>query len=451
MKIQVGKKQIPRRAIVISVVVLPTILWAIWYGLFDLKNRPIVVTGTIQAKEIPVGSKVGGRLLKVMVQEGQMVAAGQALVEFDVPELDARRKQLCAQIAQDEAHLLELKNGPRLAEIDKARAAESQHMANWQMLKNGYRLEDVSKTRALRKEAERNLALLVAGYRKEEITQSKELMEQAKVHLDFAEKDTARYKLLASQGAVSTRDADDADTKMASARELYQAAQANYQKMKAGPRLDEIRAARERLNAAAAQESMMLRGPRSEEIEMAKQQYLQSKHTRALLEQGTRYEQVRHAEAKLLQAKAVLAELDAQLKDRTVLAPCNAEVSVMDLHAGEIIPANKTLATLTRLDTIWTRVYLPERELARVRIGQEVTVKVDAYRKRSFTGKIVQIPGVAEFTPRNVQTPEERSAQVFGLKINIDNRDLVLRGGMNAEVTLPPVEGPWTTLARLKL
>jgi multidrug resistance efflux pump len=451
MAIRIGTKEVPVNALVISVLFLPVFGWAVWYGFLELRNRPIVVTGTIQAKEIPVASKVGGRLCKVLVQEGQMVAAGQVLVEFDVPELEARRKQLCAQVSQDEAQLLELKNGPRLAEIGKAKAAEMQLLANWQMLQNGYRQEDVNKARSLRKEAERNLALLVTGYRKEEITQSQELMEQAKAHLDFAEKDFARYKLLASQGAVSTRDADDADTKMASARDLYQAAQANYQKMKAGPRLDEIRAARERLNVASAQESMMVRGPRPEEIEMAKQQYLQAKHGRILLEQGTRYEQINRAEAKLQQAKAVLSELDAQLKDKTVVAPCNAEVSVMDLHAGEIIPANKTVATLTRLDTIWTRVYLPERELARVRIGQEVTVKVDAYRKRSFKGKIVQIPGVAEFTPRNVQTPEERSAQVFGLKINIDNAEFILRGGMNAEVTLPPVEGPWTTLARSRL
>lgn len=81
-------------------------------------------------------------------------------------------------------------------------------------------------------------------------------------------------------------------------------------------------------------------------------------------------------------------------------------------------------------------------------MGQVIKIKADAFPSRSFDGKIVQIPSVAEFTPRNVQTAEERSAQVFGLKIKIDNKERLLRGGMNAEITLPPVQGPFTQIAR---
>jgi HlyD family secretion protein len=120
----------------------------------------------------------------------------------------------------------------------------------------------------------------------------------------------------------------------------------------------------------------------------------------------------------------------------------------MDLHSGEVIAPQKSIATLTRLDEVWTRAYVPEKELGRVRVGQNVEVRVDAFPNKSFKGKIVQIPSVAEFTPRNVQTADERSAQVFGLKITIANKEHLLRGGMNATISLPPADQPYQSVAR---
>jgi multidrug resistance efflux pump len=378
-------------------VLVPLSVWGLWQGLQNVVGRPIVVTGTIQAKEIPVASKVGGRIGRVLAQEGQLVAPGQALVEFDVPELEAKREQLKASIAEGEARLLELKNGARPQEIEKARAAANEALANWRILKE--------------------------GYRQEEIRRAKEVAEKARVELDWAHRETQRFMSLADMGAVSRRDAEEFEAKQLAARNTYEAALRDYERMKHGPRADEIEAARQR--------------------------YLQARATLELLETGTRFEQIEQARAKVDELKAALAEVEAQLNERRIVSPAEAEVSVMDLHAGEVIPANKSIGTLTRLDNIWTRVYLPERELGRVRIGQEVAVKVDAYPGKEFRGKVVQIPGVAEFTPRNVQTPEERSNQVFGLKVVIDNKDRLLRGGMNAEVVLPPPpHDRWQTMAR---
>ncbi len=82
-------------------------------------------------------------------------------------------------------------------------------------------------------------------------------------------------------------------------------------------------------------------------------------------------------------------------------------------------------------------------------MGQAVKVRVDAFPNKEFRGHVVQIPSVAEFTPRNVQTAEERSAQVFGLKVAIENKERLLRGGMNAEIELPPLEGPLASLAKV--
>lgn len=443
------KKQSTKRpAIILAAVGIPVVAWVVHNTFFDINHRPILVTGTIQAKEIPVSSKIGGRISKVLVAEGQEVKKGDVLVEFEAPELEAKRLQLQASIDRSRAQLEELKNGPRKSEIEKARAVAGQAYANWKMLENGYRKEDVAKATASRGEAQANFDLLKRGYRSEEVRQAKAMMDQAKIQLDFQQQDADRYQALSKQGAVSKRDALDLKSKGEAAEEAYNAAKQAYQKMTAGPREEEIRSAEHRLATARAQEEMMRRGPRSEEIEAARQQYLSAKESLNLLEQGTRKEQIAQADAQLKQSEGMLKELDAQLAERQVVAPVDAEVSVMDLHPGAVFTAQQAVATLTKLDEIWTRVYIPERELGRVHVGQDVDLKADAFPNKTFNGKVVQIPSVAEFTPRNVQTAEERSAQVFGLKITIENKQHLLRGGMNAEITIPPVEQPFERVAR---
>ncbi len=416
---------------------------------FDVRRQSINVTGTVQAKEVPVASKIGGRIARVCVQEGQEVKAGAPIVEFEVPEMEAKRKQLEAEVAASQSKFEQLKNGPRAGEIEKARAQASEAMEHYRLLKTGNRLEDIDKARSQRLEAESNFKLLEQGYRGEDIKQAKAQLDQAQTQLDFAQKDCQRYEFLATKGAVSKRQADDAHSRRDAAVESKNAAQQNYNKQLAGPRQEEIQAAKQRLEYAKKQEQMMLSGARREEIRMAYDQYESANATLKLLIEGTRKEEIASAQASLDSAKARLAELDAQLKDKVVYAPVEAEVSVMDLHEGEIIPANRSVATLTRLDDVWTRVYVPERELARVTMGQAVKVRVDAFPNKEFRGHVVQIPSVAEFTPRNVQTAEERSAQVFGLKVAIENKERLLRGGMNAEIELPPLEGPFASLAKV--
>lgn len=438
----------PKKPLVLlTIAVLPLLIWFGFdhWGL-DPSKRPIVVTGTVQAREIPLASKVGGRLSKVYVLEGDRVKAGQTIVEFELPELEAKRAQMAAMVGRSEATLLELRNGSRAEEIQQAAAKMEAARARHDMLRRGYRKEDIQKAAAQRSEAEALLRLQLAGHRIEEIEQAKNTMEQAKLHALWLKRDYERYKDLAQQGAVSSRESEQLKNQWEQAEEAFEAAQANYSKFKAGFRVEEIVAARQRAEAASRQESAMKSGPRPEEIRAAGKEFEQAEAQYVLLKKGARAEAIRRAEADLQHAKAQLSEVDAQLAEEKIEAPADAEVSVMDLHAGEVLAAGKTLATLTRLDDLWTRVYIPERQLARVRVGQKVKVRADAFPGKEFQGTIVQIPSQAEFTPRNVQTPEERSAQVFAIKVRIDNKELLLRGGMNAEVTLPP-SGSWQSVA----
>lgn len=432
-----------RKGVILACIAfVPLTLWIVWERMVDIRYKPITATGTIQAKEIAVASKVGGRIAQIRVKEGQEVKQGDVIIEFEIPELEARERQCKSQVEMNRAELEELVNGPRPVEIDEAKAAALETEEHYLMLKRGYRQEDVQRAIDNRKEAQANLALLLAGYRKEDISHARSVMEEALIRTQWLQKDQKRFETLASEGAVSLREAEDVKSRFDATKRLYLAAKQNYEKQKNGPRVEEINAARARLEEKQDQEELFRKGYRPEEIEAARQEFIAKQAHLDLLLEGTRRERLEKARAQLKQAEAMLSEVQAQVQDKVIVAPAPSEVSIMDLHKGELVAPNKSVVTLTRLDDVWTRVYMPARELARVSMGQEVDVKVDSFPRRIFKGHIVQIPSVAEFTPRNVQTAEERSAQVFGLKVQIENPDHVLRGGMNAEISFLPVTGP---------
>lgn len=408
--------------------------------LFDRDYRTLTLKGTIQAKEIAIVSKIGGTVAKVLVREGQQVKKGQFLAEFDVPELEAKRDQFKAEIAESQAQLAALKRGARPEEIERAKTQADQGFENWKLLKDGYRREDIQKAKAQRVEAQSNFELLAKGNRGEDIKQSQAMKEEAKAQFDFAEQDYRRFSDLFDKGAISKREAEDAKTRLKVAEENLKAMSQLHQKMLAGPRVEEIEAARERVEYAKNQEQLVLNGPRPEEINMAHNQYLNALATVKLLSEGARQEDIATQEARLAQAEARLAELEAQLKDKEIAAFADAEVSMMDLHVGETLEANQVVAKLTCNDDVWTKIFLPESELARAPIGQAVSVKMDAYPNGKFAGRVIQI-GEADGTE---VSGLKRADQLFELKVKIDNAEQLLRPGMKADVVFPAKKRFWS-------
>jgi HlyD family secretion protein len=151
-----------------------------------------------------------------------------------------------------------------------------------------------------------------------------------------------------------------------------------------------------------------------------------------LLLAGTRPE-------RLAQARAQLAEIDAQLREMTVAAPSDCVLEVLSVKTGDVLAANREVATLLLVQHLWVRVYVPEPWLGHVQLGDTVKVRVDSDPGREFAGTVEQVAREAEFTPRNVQTVSERVKQVFGVKIRLDNREGIFRAGMSADVVFPKV------------
>ena len=147
------------------------------------------------------------------------------------------------------------------------------------------------------------------------------------------------------------------------------------------------------------------------------------------------------ARTQVAQMRAQLADIDAQLAEMQVTAPTDCVLEVLNVKVGDILvpPFNQEAATLLLTNHLWVRVYVPETWLGKIKLGQQVRVRVDSFPGKDFPGEVEQINRQAEFTPRNVQTVEDRIKQVFGVKIRLPNNDDRLRAGMAADVYFPDV------------
>jgi HlyD family secretion protein len=290
------------------------------------QSNVIVAAGHVEGTDVHVGAKVGGRLLKFTLQEGDAVQLGQVLAEIDT--------------------------------IDNRLAARQ--------------------ARADRDQAAAELDLRLAGSRPEDIAEAGSQVASAQADLEGAQKDLDRMQALLDRGSGTAKSRDDART---------------------------------RRDIAAAR----LRGTRD---------------ALARLRHGSRPQEIAEARARLAGMDAHAATLDQQIKDATVISPLSGVVTEKVAQQGELLQAGSPLCVITDLANAWLTVYVAETDLGRVRIGQPAVVVTDEGQRRS--GHITYISSEAEFTPKNVQTRDERVKLVFKVKIGLDNRDGMFKPGMPA-------------------
>jgi RND family efflux transporter MFP subunit len=156
------------------------------------------------------------------------------------------------------------------------------------------------------------------------------------------------------------------------------------------------------------------------------------------LEAGPTEHDVALAEAQVRQAEAAVGLVDAQVDQLTLTAPMDGVVGTRSAQVGETATAGKPLLTIASLDEVKLVLYIPENRVGQVQIGQEVEVEVDSFPERVFVGRVESIAGQAEFTPRNVQTKEERVNLVFAVDVSIPNHTRALKPGMPADATIRP-------------
>lgn len=168
----------------------------------------------------------------------------------------------------------------------------------------------------------------------------------------------------------------------------------------------------------------------------------QAREQLGLLEAGPRDERVSAQRALVAQADAVVQQVDAMLTGAVIKAPFSGTVTIRGREPGETVAAGSPVLTLVNLDDRWVRIYVREDRLGRLRLGQPVSIRSDTYPDKRYTGTIAFISSQAEFTPRNVQTTEERVKLVYAVKVRITgDPGNELKPGMPADVSLEPPDG----------
>ena len=380
-----------KRRVAIGVLAMIAIALAglgwLWASIAGARGKPLSLHGVVEIQEVRLASKQGGRIKEIQVGEGQWVEKDQVLMVFEAPELAARLEQLKAQ--RDSIQV----------ELDKAN--------------KGSRLEEINVAAAAAKAAEEKLKRITQGWRPEEVQQA---------NTDYL--------------------AAEADARLA--KEELDRAEALFRKRMISPsEHDQYKATYERLlNRSATLDTRwkMMKYSKGWELEVNEAKALegQAAANLKLLQVGL-VEERRMLKAKMDQKLAEIDEVNAQLREATVRAPSRAIIDILPVRKGDVLTPNQTVARILKVDDLWVKIFVPETEIGKVRLDQAVEVTVDSYPDRRFKGKIYYIASQSEFTPRNVQSIEERRHQVFAVKVRVDDpaAEGVLKSGMAATVYVP--------------
>ena len=256
---------------------------------------------------------------------------------------------------------------------------------------------------------------------------------------------------------VARLDARAAELQLKQAEASLEAAMARLADARAGARGEQLRQAQEAVNQAQAMREQAQRNlnnmqqlfhegaaTRSQldtaatQLQTAEAQYAAAVAQLDLLRAGATPHVLRGLSAAVDQARAIVSQARLQVEKTVVTAPVDGTVVGRHVEAGEMVLPGAPLFTLADLGQMWIRVYIPERDLGGVFLGQEARVTADPFPGRVFKGRVVSIADRAEFTPKNVQTREQRVNTVFAVKVSVEGGENLLKPGMPADVEFLP-------------
>ncbi|NVB79182.1 MAG: HlyD family efflux transporter periplasmic adaptor subunit [Kofleriaceae bacterium] len=350
-----------------------------------LSHRPFEWSGTVEARAVTVGSRAGGRIKQVLVREGDRVQPGQPLIVLEPGDLEAQRAFAQAQLDQAQANLDKLQKGARPEEIEQANARAAQANAALAETRKGSRVEEIAAAEA-------------------RVAQQQAVVDKAKL-------DYERAKKLLESEAIAKAEADAAETSYRTAKAQLDAQQKVLDQVRAGSRSEEKAQAAARANEALA--------------------------AAKLVQAGARVEDLRSAASQVAAAKARVDQLDVTLGELTIRAPNAARIESLDLRPGDILAPNAPAATLLEDDQLYVRIYVPETQIGRVHVGETVPVSVDSFPDRTFKATVEHINNKGEYSPRNLQTADERANQVFAVRVDLVEGKTDLRAGMAATIEVP--------------
>jgi len=335
-----------KKAVVLVIVLIFIALTVLGDRYLNRSAETNVYSGTIEGTELPVQPELGGRVVELLVREGQIIKTGDIIAKLD----DSQAK----------------------ISLDIAKSQQTQAQAKLNDLLGGARAEEIRRLEHLVSQAKANLSALEPS-------------------LKFEEENLAANQKLYESGALSKQAVDAQQSKLDTLKAQYQSAQAS---------VDATQASLDQVQAGYTQPTI----------------------------------QAQKAAVDIAVQSVKTAELG--LSKLTIKSPANGQVLYQNVELGQVVNPGTTLATILDPNDLWIKIYIPGAKLSQVKMGGAVSIVADAYPDKIFKGQIQYISTQAEFTPKNVQTKEERTTTVYAVKISITEGKDQLKAGMPADVTL---------------
>ena len=368
---------------------------ALW-GSRPAENR-LLVSGNIELTEVNIAFKTAGRLVERSVDEGDPVKKGQVVARLD-------RDQLLAQRAREAAGL----------ESAEAQRAQAETSLEWQKANTA---ADLEQRKADLVSQQSRLEDLKNGARPQEKLDAKAAVDAAQAEVERARRDWERAQVLYKNDDISTAQYDQYRSRSDSAGAALRSANERESLVLAGPRAEVVRAQEGQVERARG--ALRMAEATALEIQRREQE---------LVTRG----------AEIGRSRASLALIDSQLADTIAISPVDGVVLVKAADIGEVLAPGTTVVTVGDIDHPWLRGYVNETDLGKVKLGSAARITTDSYPGKVYPGRVTFIASEAEFTPKQIQTQQERVKLVYRIKIEVDNPRHELKSNMpvDAEIVL---------------
>lgn len=379
------------------------IIGAISFSLLkDIENRNkedqdiLTVSGILETNETDVNVKVGGKILEIMVEEGDTVKKGDIIATVEAENIEAKLEQAKALL------------GIATTRVEQSKIAyEAQKEQSESQIKQANGAYSSAKAQ---------LTKAKKGARPQQLEQAKELVVQAKEAYEYTKATYDRLKKLYDEGVIPQQKIDGAKAELEVSKAKYNTAQQQYDLVKEGVQKEDISSAEGLVTQAEAM------------VNLANVTKLQV---------SAKEQDMIAAREQLIQAQAGVNEVMSYLNDSTIKAPVDGTITVKNADNGELVSTGMPVVSIANLKDIWANIKVKESAIADIKIGDTIDVIIPGDNNKVYKGKVTSISSKASYaTERATQDKNEKDVVAFAVKIKLENSDLRLKPGMTATLKL---------------
>ena len=356
----------------------------------------LTVSGVLETNEIDVNVKVGGKLLEIMVEEGDNVKKGDIIAMVEAENIEAKLEQAKALLGIAATRVEQSK----IAYAAQKEQSESQ----------------IQQATGAYSSAKAQLTKAKKGARPQQLEQAKELVVQAKEAYEYTKVTYDRLKKLYDEGVIPQQKIDGAKAELEVSKAKYNTAQQQYDLVKEGVQKEDISSAEGLVMQAEAM------------VNLANVTKLQV---------SAKEQDMIAAKEQLIQAQAGVNEVMSYLNDSTIKAPVDGTITVKNADNGELVSTGMPVVSIANLKDVWANIKIKESAIANIKIGDTIDVIIPGDNNKVYKGKVTSISSKASYaTERATQDKNEKDVVAFTVKIKLDNVDLRLKPGMTATLKL---------------